>query len=70
MPLDLHREWLAVKALDRPYFHPSSPLRSLLDSEDVANSSWKFAVLVHPRFLDAIIVYFNVLELILEGAPP
>ena len=30
LPLDFHRESLAVKDLFRPYFLPSSPLRSLL----------------------------------------
>ena len=51
LPLYLHRESLAVKALLRPYFLPSSPLRSLLTSEDLASSSWKFALLVHPDCL-------------------
>ena len=60
LPLDLHRELLAVKAL-----LPSSPLRSLLASEDLANSSWKFALLVFPRSLD-----FNVLEFKFTGSPP
>ena len=53
LPLDLHRESLTVEALPRPYFLPSSPLRPLLTSEDLASSSWKVALLVHPRFLDA-----------------
>ena len=58
----LHRISLAVKALLRAYFLPSSPLRSLLASEDLASSSWKFALLVLPLLLDAGIVDFNVLE--------
>ena len=70
LPLDLHRESLAVKALLRPYFLPSSPLRSLLASEDLASSSWKLALLVHPRLSDAGIVGFNILEFKLAGAPP
>ena len=62
LPLDLHRESLAVKALLRPYFLPSSPLWSLLVSEDLASSLWKFSLLVHPRLLDAGIMDFSVLE--------
>ena len=49
LPLNLHMKSLAVKALLRPYLLPSSPLRSLLVSEDLASSTWKFAILVHPR---------------------
>ena len=39
LPLDFHMELLAVKALLHPYFLPSSPLRFLLASEDLASSS-------------------------------
>ena len=60
LPLDLHRESLAVKS--RPYPLPSSALLSLLASVDLASSSWMFALLAHPRLLDAGIVDFNVLE--------
>ena len=70
LPLVLHRESLAVKALLRPYFFPSSPLLSLLASKDLASSSWKFALLVHPRLFDAGIVDFNILEFKFAGAPP
>ena len=52
LPLDLHRESLAVQALLRSYFLPSSPFRSLLASEDLASSSWESALLVHLRLLD------------------
>ena len=38
LPIDLHKELLGVNALLRPYLLPSSPLRSLLVSEDLANS--------------------------------
>ena len=62
LSIDLHREWLAVKALLRPYLIPSFPLRFLLTSEDLANSSWKFALLVHPQLLYEGIVDFNILE--------
>ena len=62
LPLDLHRESLAMKALLRPYLLPSSPVRS--------SSSWKLALLVHPRLLDASIVDFNILESKFLGAPP
>ena len=37
---------------------------------NLANSSWKFALLVHPRLLDAGIVDFNVLEFKFAGALP
>ena len=63
LPLDLHKESLAIKALLCPYFLPFSLLWSLLVSHDLASSSWKFALLVHPQLLDAVIVDFNVLEL-------
>ena len=63
--LDLHRELLAVKALLRPYFLLSSPLRWLLVSEDLASSSWKFALL-----LDAGIVDLKILEFQFAGALP
>ena len=53
-----------------PYFLPSSPLHSLLASENLASSSWKFVLLVHPRLVDAGIMDFNILELKFEGAPP
>ena len=66
LPLDLHRELLAVKDLLRSYLLPSSPLRSLLASEDLASSSWKFPLLVHPQLLDAGVVDFNILELKLD----
>ena len=59
-----------MKALLRSYLLPSSSLRSLLAFEDLANSSRKFALLVHPRLLDAGIVDFNVLELKFTGDPP
>ena len=37
----------------------------------MASSSWKFALLVHPQFLDVGIVDFNVLEFIFTaGASP
>ena len=62
LTLDLRREVLAVKALLHPYLLPSSPLGSLLASEDLACFSWKFALLVHTRFFGAGIVDFNVLE--------
>ena len=61
--LDLHSESLAMKALLHPYLLPSSPLCSLLASEDLANSSKKFALLVHPGLLDVGIMCFNDLEL-------
>ena len=70
LPLNLYRESLAVKALLRPYLLPSSPLRSFLASEDLTSSSWKFALMVHLRLLDAGIVDFNVLEFKFTGAPP
>ena len=70
LPLDLHRESLAVKALLRPYFLPSSPLRSLLASEDLASSSWKFALLVHPRLVDTGIVDLHIVEFQFAGALP
>ena len=59
-----------MKALLRPYLLPSSPLRSLLASEDLASSSWKFALLVHPKLLDAGIMDFNVLGFKFTGVPP
>ena len=62
-------ESLAVKALLRLYFLPSSPLLSLLASEVLAISSWKFALLVQPRLWEEDIVYFNVLEFKFAGAP-
>ena len=43
IPLNFHRELLAVKAFLRHYLLPFSPLQSLLVSEDLANSSWKFS---------------------------
>ena len=70
LPLDLHKELLAVRALLRPYLLPSSPLRSFLASEDLASSSWKFALLVYPRLLDADIVDFNVLRFKFTVSPP
>ena len=70
LPLDLHRESLAVKVLLCPNFVPSSPLQSLLTSEDLASSIGKFALLFRPRLLDAGIVNINVLEVKFEGAPP
>ena len=48
LPLDLHRELLAMKALLRPYLFPFSPLQSLLASENLTSSSLKFALLLHP----------------------
>ena len=54
-----------MKALLRLYFFPSSLLRSLLASEDLASSSWKFALIVYLHLLDGVIVDFNVLEFIL-----
>ena len=69
LALDLHRELLAAKALICPYFLPSSPLRFLLASEDLTSSSWKFALLVHHRLLDAGIVDFNILQFKFAGAP-
>ena len=39
LPLDVHRESLAFKALLRPYFLSSSRLRSLLASKDLASPS-------------------------------
>ena len=68
--LDLHRVSLAVKSLLRPFRLPFSPLRSLLSSEDLASSSWKFDLLVHTRLSDAGIVDFNVLEFKFTGTPP
>ena len=47
LPLDLHRELLAVKAFLCPYLLPFSNLRYSLVSDDMANSSWKFVHLVH-----------------------
>ena len=68
--LDFHWELLAVKTLFRPYLLPSSYLRPLLAFEDLDSSSWKFALLVHLRLLDAGIVDLNVLEFKFAGAPP
>ena len=62
LSLDLRKELLAEKAILRPYSFLSSPLPSLLAFEDLANSSWKFALFVHPRFLHAGIVDVNFLE--------
>ena len=45
----LHVESNVLPLNLRPYLLPSSPLRSLLVSEDLASSTWKFAILVHPR---------------------
>ena len=70
LALDLHRESLTFKAILRPYFLSSSFLRSLLASEDLDSSSWKFALLVHPRLLDAGIMDFNILEFKFVGTPP
>ena len=41
-----------MKGPFRPQFLPSSPLRSFLDSEDLVNSTWKFAISVRPLLLD------------------
>ena len=70
LPQDLYKEFLVVKALLRSYFLPFSPLQFLLASEDLDNSSWKFALLVHPRLLGEGIVDFNVLEFKFTGVPP
>ena len=58
-----------MKALLRPYLLSSSPLWSLLRPLLRPDSSWKFALLVHPRLLDADIVD-NVLEFKFKGAHP
>ena len=66
MPLDLHMELLVVKAPLRSYLLPFSSLRTLLASEDLANSLGKFAV------LGGSIVgirNFNVLEFKFTGGP-
>ena len=47
LPLDLHKELLIVKALIHPFLLLSSPLRSLLTSEDLDSYSWRFSLLVH-----------------------
>ena len=47
MSLDLRWELLALNAFLRTYLLPPSSLRSLLNSEDLASSSWKFSLLVH-----------------------
>ena len=59
---------LAAKVLFRHYLLPSSSLWSLLASENLANNSWKFSVLVYSQLLDAGIVNFNVLEFKFTGA--
>ena len=39
-------------------------------NEDLANSLWKFVLLAHTRFLDVVVMDFNVLEFKFPGAPP
>ena len=51
LPLDLHSESLAAKALLRPYLLLSPPLRSLLASEDLASSSWKVPLFSSPSIV-------------------
>ena len=70
LALDFCRELLALKALPHPNLLPSSSLWSLLASEDLANSSWKFALSIHPRLLDAGIIELNYLEFKFMGTPP
>ena len=52
-----------MKALLHPFLLSSSPLRPFLPQEELAPSTWLFAVSAHPRSL-------NVLEFKFAGARP
>ena len=52
-----------MKALLHPFLLSSSPLRSFLPQEELAPSTWLFAVSAHPRSL-------NLLEFKFAGSLP